>query len=91
MNASAALSGIARPRDKPVKGWTMQKPIWAMIALLFASGCASVAVNESALCAGLEQPATDHAAALAEDGGPRSVMTGARLIRMLDAGCGLPE
>ena len=28
------------------------------------------------------------AAALAADGGPQSVATGARLIRALDAGCG---
>jgi hypothetical protein len=69
----------------------MQKPIWAMIPMLFATGCASVGVSEPALCAGLARPAADHAAALAEDGGPRSVVTGARLIRMLDAGCGRPQ
>ena len=62
-----------------------------MIPLIFASGCASVGVSERALCAGLERPAADHAAALAKDGGPRSVITGARLIRMLDAGCGRPQ
>ena len=62
--------------------------MWVMIPLLFATGCASVGIDESALCAGIERPASEHAAALAEDGGPRSVVTGARLIRMLDAGCG---
>jgi hypothetical protein len=52
-----------------------------------ASGCVSVASGE-AICAGTEQARTEHAAALAHDGGPISVVTGARLIRMIDAGCG---
>jgi hypothetical protein len=50
-----------------------------------------VVVSEPVLCAGLEDSVTAHAAALAEDGGMRSVATGARLIRMIDAGCGRPE
>ena len=56
-----------------------------------ATGCAPVVVSEPVLCAGLEDSVTAHAAALAEDGGMRSVATGARLIRMIDAGCGRPE
>lgn len=66
----------------------MRRPIWVMIPLFFATGCAPVAVSDSALCAGLERPVAAHAAALAEEGGPKSVVTGARLIRMIDAGCG---
>ncbi len=66
----------------------MRRKIWAMIPLFFATGCARVAVSDSALCVGLERPVADHAAALAEDGGPKSVVTGARLIRLIDAGCG---
>jgi len=66
----------------------MRRQTWAMIPLFFATGCAPVAVSESALCAGLERPVTVHAAALAEDGGPKSLRAGARLIRMIDAGCG---
>jgi len=66
----------------------MRRLTWAMIPLFFATGCARVAVSESALCAGLERPIAAHAAALAEDGGPNSLRTGARLIRMIDAGCG---
>jgi len=66
----------------------MRRLTWAMIPLFFATGCARVAVSDSALCAGLERPVSAHAAALAEDGGPHSVRTGARLIRMIDAGCG---
>lgn len=69
----------------------MRRLIWAMIPMCFATGCANVGVNDSALCAGLAGPATDHAAALADDAGPRSVVTGARLIRLIDAGCGRAE
>lgn len=60
--------------------------MWAMIPLCFATGCVT-AVSDSALCAGTAQATTAHAAALAEDGGPRSLATGALLIRQLDAGC----
>ena len=66
----------------------MRRLTWAMIPLFFATGCAPVAVSDSALCSGLERPVAAHAAALAEDGGPKSVVTGARLIRLIDAGCG---
>ena len=55
---------------------------------LSVSGCLRGAVSESAVCDGTAQATTDHAAALAEDGGPRSIVTGAFLIRQLDAGCG---
>lgn len=59
------------------------------ILLVCASGCApGVGPSEPALCDGPEAAMRDHAAALAEDGGEQSVMTGARLIRALDAGCG---
>jgi hypothetical protein len=58
----------------------------AMIPLCFASGCVS-AVSGNAICAGTEQARTEHAAALADDGGPLSLVTGARLIRLIDAGC----
>lgn len=40
-----------------------------------------------ALCAGIDRPLTEHAAALAIDAGPQSLRTGDRLIRMVDAGC----
>lgn len=51
------------------------------------SGCGTV-VADSAICAGTDRLRTQHAAALAEDGGPKSVATGRRLIATLDAGCG---
>lgn len=59
----------------------------AMATLLIGCGNAGN-VSDLALCDGTAQATTDHAAALAEDGGPESVDTGAFLIRQLDAGCG---
>ena len=53
---------------------------------LFVSSCGFV-VNERAICDGSSRLRTDHAAALAQDGGDRSVLTGAALIRAIDAGC----
>ena len=49
-------------------------------------GCVSVA-NQAAICDGTSAARTAHAAALAQDGGDASVVTGAALIRLLDAGC----
>ena len=50
------------------------------------TGCATVASN-SAICDGTRAARTAHAGALAADGGDMSVMTGAALIRQLDAAC----
>lgn len=58
-----------------------------MIPLFFVTGCVSVGSSE-AICDGTASARTEHAAALAVDGGDMSVVTGARLIRLLDAGCG---
>ena len=58
-----------------------------MTLMLLGAGCVS-AVSERALCDGTAQARTEHAAALAADGGDLSVTTGARLIKLLDAGCG---
>ena len=71
--------------SKPASAWT--KLMLAMIPLCFASSCVSVA-SGNAVCDGTEQARTEHAAALADDGGPLSLVTGARLIRLIDAGCG---
>jgi len=60
----------------------------AILALMIVSGCGgAVPVSGEALCDATAILRTDHAAALADDGGPRSVATGARLIRAIDAGC----
>ena len=57
-----------------------------MIPALLVAGC--VSVSERAICDGSQAAREAHAAALVEDGGDASVVTGARLIAMLDAGCG---
>lgn len=57
-----------------------------MILLFCVTGCVSGA-SDSAICDGSASARRDHAAALATDGGPQSVVTGARLIRLIDAGC----
>jgi hypothetical protein len=57
-----------------------------LIPMLLVSGCAN-ALNDSAICDGTAQSRTSHAAALAADGGAQSLVTGALLIRQIDAGC----
>ena len=58
-----------------------------MIPLLLVTGCVSVG-SDAAVCDGTEVARREHAAALASDGGDRSAVTGAKLIRLMDAGCG---
>lgn len=58
----------------------------AAILPFCVTGCVN-GVSDSAICDGTEAARTAHAEALADDGGPRSIATGARLIRLLDAGC----
>ena len=58
-----------------------------MILMLPVAGCMSGA-NPDAICDGTDATRTQHAAALAADGGPQSVVTGARLIRQIGAACG---
>lgn len=55
--------------------------------MLLGAGCVSVA-SEQAICDGTATARKEHAAALATDGGNLSVTTGARLIKLMDAGCG---
>ena len=57
-----------------------------MTPLFFVTGCVNVA-SSGAICDGTKSARTDHAAALAQDGGDLSVVTGARLIQLIDAGC----
>ena len=65
----------------------MKKLLWVMILTLPAAGCVSGASNE-ALCDGTRAARDDHAAALATAEPDSVVVTGARLIRLIDAGCG---
>lgn len=70
--------------SKPAKEW--MRLVACLMLTLPATGC-GIAVNTDAVCAGTEAARTEHAAALADDGGDASVVTGARLIMLLDAGC----
>lgn len=69
---------------KHANAWT--RLLVCLMLTLPVTGCVS-AVSGNAICAGTEQARTEHAAALADDGGPLSLVTGARLIQILDAGC----
>jgi hypothetical protein len=74
----------------------MPKLLWAMIPLSFASGCVPVTqtpsepppISGAVICEETQQERTAHAAALAETQDERVLMTGALLIRKIDAGCG---
>lgn len=55
--------------------------------MICVTACVSVGSGE-AICEATARLRTDHAAALAEDGGNLSVETGYTLISALDAGCG---
>jgi len=58
-----------------------------MTLIPLAASCTSV-VSGEAICDATAASRTAHAAALAEDGGDKSVTTGAYLIRQIDAACG---
>lgn len=65
--------------------------------MLLVTACAGSVPAQSprpsaeGLCAGLERPARDHAAALAESADDAAVVTGDRLISGLIAGCNYEE
>lgn len=70
--------------SKRANGWTTLG-VCLMLTLPLIS-CVN-AVSGNAICSGTESARTEHAAALADDGGPLSLVTGARLIQLIDAGC----
>ncbi len=65
----------------------MRHRIFPVTLVLLVSGCAAAQSGADALCAGTSEARADHAAALAADGGPQSLVTGAALIGRIDAGC----
>lgn len=65
-------------------GWMKWAACLTLTLLLI--GCVN-AGSVDAICAGTEAARTEHAKALADDGGPQSLVTGARLIQLVDAGC----
>lgn len=58
---------------------------------ILISGCADAPTDHAkpldTFCGRLGSLATDHAGALAEDGGPKSKQTGVKLISAVDGGC----
>ncbi|MCL4065361.1 hypothetical protein M3484_02060 [Pseudomonas sp. GX19020] len=60
----------------------------ALILMLPAGSCVSVTpTTGDALCDGSRAARADHAAALAVSPDDRAVVSGARLIALIDAGC----
>jgi len=62
-----------------------------MIATTLLSGCATATLTsgDAAICDATRQTRAAHAQALVDDGGPRSLVTGQRLISQVDAGCSI--
>lgn len=66
----------------------MRMLLWVMIPMFFATSCAPVTpTSGEAICGGTRAARADHAAALAASPDDRAVITGARLIGLIDAGC----
>lgn len=65
----------------------------AMTLTLLVAGCTSVPTltgpDAEAICDGTRASRTAHAAALAQDGGDASVVTGQKLISQIDAACAM--
>ena len=59
--------------------------LWLLIPPMLASGCATGSLD--AFCAAAASDAAAHAAALVDDGGDLSVVTGQNLISRMDAAC----
>jgi hypothetical protein len=62
------------------------RTLGVVMLTLIVTGCGT-GVSDRAVCSVTARPSTEHARALAEDGGPKSVTTGRRLIAGLDAAC----
>jgi hypothetical protein len=54
----------------------------------FLTGCVKPPICSAAICDATHEARDAHAEALLADGGDASVITGANLIALLDAGCG---
>ena len=66
----------------------MQKLLWATILPCLLSGCVpGQRIPSEALCDGTRTARANHAAALAVSPDDRAVVTGARLIALVDEGC----
>ena len=65
----------------------MTRLFFTLAILLLGSGCASSLISTNALCNGTRQPRAAHAHALLNDGGPKSIATGATLLGQISAAC----
>lgn len=67
----------------------MRMGLWVILTMILAGcfGAGEEPVESRPLCDGTADLRTDHAAALAVDGGPLSRATGRDLIATIDAGC----
>ncbi|NPD15729.1 hypothetical protein HOY34_11000 [Xinfangfangia sp. D13-10-4-6] len=66
----------------------MFRMITALCLMMPAAGCViGPRTSGDALCDGTRAARAEHAAALADSADDRAVVSGARLIRLLDAGC----
>lgn len=66
----------------------MRTLLWVMILPFYVTACVSATPNSAdALCSGTRAARADHASALADSPDDRAVVTGARLIGLIDAGC----
>ena len=66
----------------------MRQLIFLTILGFFGTGCVPVTpISPDAICSGSRAARADHAAALAASPDDTAVITGARLVALIDAGC----
>ena len=65
------------------------KRLLLLTPLMLVASCATAPTSGDAVCSIWKEGAARHAAALVDDGGDRSVLTGQNLIARMDAACGL--
>lgn len=62
--------------------------LWVTIPLFLGTACVNATPTSlDAVCSGTRAARASHAAALADSPDDRAVVTGARLIGLIDAGC----
>lgn len=62
--------------------------LWVMIPLSFATACVNATpTSGDAICSATRAARAEHASALADTQDERVLMTGARLVALIDAGC----
>lgn len=78
---------MRRPIEMRASGWMLWAP--AAMLMMLASGCAPASrTSGDAICDGTRTARADLAQALAASADDQAVVAGARLIELIDAGCG---